>query len=154
MFACMLGQIMNVPVCSVCSVCSSDEPITLRLIRVDLPKETEVLITNLIDKKRYPAQEFKRLYHLRWGVEEFYKRLKHHQEIENVSGKSVQAVLQDFHAKILAGNFAVAMVVSGHQHLEKNPGNNKRTEQINLAQAIAKMKQYQAALWTLTDDAL
>jgi IS4 transposase len=43
--------------------------------------ETEVLITNLIDKKCYPAQEFKRLYHLRWGVEEFYKRLKHHQEI-------------------------------------------------------------------------
>ena len=43
----------------------SDEPITLRLIRVDLPNETEVLITNLMDKKRYPAQEFKRLYHLR-----------------------------------------------------------------------------------------
>ncbi|MGD9169717.1 MAG: hypothetical protein PVI97_06600 [Candidatus Thiodiazotropha sp.] len=95
-----------------------------------------------------------RLYHLRWGVEEFYKCLKHHQEIENVSGKSVQVVLQDFHAKTLAGNFAVAMVVSGHQLLEKNPGNNKMTEQINLAQAIAKMKQYQVALWKLTGDAL
>jgi hypothetical protein len=45
----------------------SDGLITLRLIRVDLPNETEVLITNLMDKKRYPAQEFKRLSHLRWG---------------------------------------------------------------------------------------
>jgi hypothetical protein len=43
----------------------SDAPVTLRLIRVDLPGETEVLITNLFDKKRYSAHEFKRLYHLR-----------------------------------------------------------------------------------------
>jgi hypothetical protein len=33
----------------------SDEPITSRLIRVDLPNETEVLVTNLMDKKRYSA---------------------------------------------------------------------------------------------------
>jgi hypothetical protein len=46
------------------------------------------------------------------------------------------------------------MVVSGHQYLENNLGNNKMAEQINLAQAIAKMKQYQAALWKLTGDAL
>jgi len=77
----------------------SDEPITLRLIRVDLQEEAEVLITNLMDEKRYPAIEFKRLYHLRWGVEKFYKRLKHHQEIENLSGKSVQVVLQGFMQK-------------------------------------------------------
>ena len=51
----------------------SDAPITLRLIRVDLPNETEVLITNLMDEKRFPASDFKRLYHLRWGVEEFFK---------------------------------------------------------------------------------
>jgi hypothetical protein len=97
----------------------SDEPITLRLIRVDLPGETEVLITNLMDAKRYSAQEFKRLYHLRWGVEEFYKRLKHHQEVENLSGKSVQVVLQDFHAKILAGNLTTALIVSGHHYLKR-----------------------------------
>lgn len=132
----------------------SDEPITLRLLRVDLPGETEVLITNLMDTKRYPAQEFKRLYHLRWGVEEFYKRLKHHQEVENISGKSMQVVLQDFHAKILAGNLTAALVISGHRYLEKNPRNNKTKEQINLAQAFAKMKQFQVTLWKLTGEPL
>jgi hypothetical protein len=30
------------------------------------------------------------LSHLRWGVEAFYKRLKYHQAVENISGKSVQ----------------------------------------------------------------
>jgi hypothetical protein len=62
--------------------------------------------------------------------------------------------LQGFHVKILAGNFTAALVISGHRYLEKNPVNNKMAEQINLAQANAKMKQYQAALWKLTGDEL
>jgi IS4 transposase len=132
----------------------SDEPITLRLIRVDLPEETEVLITNLMDEKRYPAHEFKRLYHLRWGVEEFYKRLKHHQEIENLSGKSVLVVLQDFYAKILAGNLTASLVVSGYQHIEKVESKSQPTYQINMAQTFAKMKQYQVKLWKLTGSSL
>ena len=90
----------------------SDAPITLRLIRVDLPNETEVLITNLMDEKRFPASDFKRLYHLRWGIEEFFKRLKYHQEVENISGKSVRVVLQDFHARILAGNLTAALALA------------------------------------------
>ncbi len=40
-------------------------PITLRLIRVDLPNEVEVLVTNLVDSKCYSARLFKGLYHLR-----------------------------------------------------------------------------------------
>jgi len=51
-------------------------PIKLRLVRVDLPNEVEVLITNLMDTGLYEASLFKSLYHLRWGVEENYKRLK------------------------------------------------------------------------------
>jgi hypothetical protein len=73
----------------------------------------------LMDAKRYPAHEFSRLYHLRWGVEEFHKRLKHHQEIDNISGKSAQVVLQDFHAKIKTANLTAALVVSGHRYLGK-----------------------------------
>ncbi len=134
-----------------------DTPITLRLIRVDLPGETEVLVTNLMDQKRFPAQEFKRLYHLRWGVEEFYKRLKHHQEVENSSGKSVLVVMQDFHAKILCGNLTAALAIAGHRHLNKHNKTDtphNKTYQINFAQAFAKMKQYQAKLWQLSGSAL
>ena len=132
----------------------SDDPITLRLLRVDLPGETEVLITNLVDENRYPVDEFKRLYHLRWGVEEFYKRLKHHQEVENISGKSVRVVMQDFHAKILAGNFTASLAIAGHCCLEKTQSKDKPHYRINLAQAFAKMKQYQVKLWKLTGNSL
>ncbi|MCP5007270.1 MAG: hypothetical protein GY941_25520 [Planctomycetes bacterium] len=45
-------------------------PITLRLVRVDLPNEVEGIITNLFDTATYDYQLFKLLYHLRWGIEE------------------------------------------------------------------------------------
>jgi len=138
-----------------------DTPITLRLIRVDLPGETEVLITNLMDDKCFPVSQFKQLYHLRWGVEEFFKRLKYHQEIENMSGKSVLVVMQDFHAKILSGNLTAALAIAGNRLLDKavnardrKDGATKTFYQINFAQAFAKMKQYQARLWSLCDTAL
>ena len=51
--------------------------------------EVEVLITNLMDEQALPACEFKELYHLRWGAEENYKRLKQWVEIENFSGMSI-----------------------------------------------------------------
>jgi len=47
-----------------------------------------VLITNLMDSDKYHVGLFKSLYHLRWGIEENYKRLKQWLEIENFSGKS------------------------------------------------------------------
>jgi hypothetical protein len=52
------------------------EAIKLRLVRVDLPNEVEVLITNLTDSEMYEVDLFKELYHLRWGIEENYKFLK------------------------------------------------------------------------------
>jgi hypothetical protein len=81
----------------------SIKPLRLRLVRVELDSEVEVLITNLLDNERYPARGFKALYHLRWGVEENYKRLKMWVELENFTGKSVLSVKQDFYARVLSG---------------------------------------------------
>jgi hypothetical protein len=68
-----------------------------RLVRVELQDgEVEVLITNLMDGQAFPASEFEELYHLRWGAQENYKRLKQWVEIENFSGKGILSVKQDF----------------------------------------------------------
>jgi hypothetical protein len=40
------------------------------------------------------------LYHCRWNEEEVYKLLKSRVEVKNFSGKTAQAVKQDFHAKV------------------------------------------------------
>jgi len=118
----------------------SSEPITLRLIRVKLKNEVEVLITNLMDEVRYPANEFKGLYHLRWGIEENFKRLKQWVEIENFSGKSALSVKQDFHAKIVSTNLTFMLVNASQGVLNKAVKERKHQYQINYAQALSKMK--------------
>jgi len=115
-------------------------PVTLRLVRVDLPNEVEVLITNLMDSKKYDASVFKSLYHQRWGIEENYKRLKQWAEIENFSGKSALSVQQDFYAKIMAMNLTALMAMAAKKTITKTTRHLKLKYQINFAQAISKMK--------------
>ncbi len=118
----------------------STKPLALRLVRVELDEDVEVLITNLFDSHAYPAQEFKDLYHLRWGVEENYKRLKQWVEIENFSGKTSLSVKQDFYARILSTNLTAILVNSAQKRVDKTHANRKLGYQINFAQALSKMK--------------
>ena len=118
----------------------SSAPIKLRLVRVDLPNEVEVLITNLMDTEAYEAGIFKSLYHLRWGIEENYKRLKQWVEIENFSGKSALSVQQDFHAKIIASNLTALMTMAAQKEVDKRTRELRLSYQVNFAQALSKMK--------------
>ena len=75
--------------------------ITVRFVRVWLKSgEMEVLVTSLLDEHVYDTAFFKELYALRWGIETFYGTIKGRLNLENFSGKSVEAILQDFHATI------------------------------------------------------
>lgn len=118
----------------------SSKPITLRLVRVDLPNEVEVLITSLMDEEIYDCTLFKSLYHLRWGIEENYKRLKQWAEIENFSGKSALSVQQDFYAKIVASNLTTLLEIQAQEIVNKRTQTLRRNYQINFAQALSKMK--------------
>ena len=115
-------------------------PIKLRLVRVDLPNEVEVLITNLFNTTTYHRSIFKSLYHLRWGIEENYKRLKQWVEVENFSGKSALSVQQDFYAKILAMNLSALMAMAAQTTASKKTAHCRLRYQINFAQALSKMK--------------
>jgi len=67
-----------------------DSTITCRLIKIELPSgEKEILCISLIDSK----------YHYRWNEEEAYKLLKSRIELENLSGKTAQAVNRTFTLK-------------------------------------------------------
>ena len=99
---------------SSCSKESSDQlkkmgmefsAIKVRLVKVILNTgETEVIATSLYSKTKYPDKIFKQLYSMRWGIEQSFNHLKNHIEIENLSGKSVFAVKQDFFANALIEN--------------------------------------------------
>lgn len=113
----------------------------LRLVCLELENgEKEVLATSLIDREAFPLSKLKELYHLRWQIEENYKFLKHVVEIEHFSGKSVQAIKQDFYARIFMANMT-SMISNELLHERVNAkNNNEHTYQVNRTQAMVKVK--------------
>lgn len=129
----------------------SINPITYRFVCIELPSgEKEVLITSLLDTKKYSHSVFKELYHLRWDIEESYKKDKHRLQLENFSGKSITAIYQDFYAKILLANIT-AILSSGQKKAIDQKHRNKKTKycyQLNVTTALAKVKETIALLFT------
>lgn len=121
------------------------EEITVRLIRIELPKgEIEVLVTNLLDEKRFPHKGFKELYHLRWPVEESYKSFKSRLKVENFTGKSAQIIKQDFFAKTFILSFSAILEHAAQPLVEKtslkNEGKTEYKRQINRTALLNVLK--------------
>ena len=75
--------------------------LTVRFVRVLLDTgEYEVLVTSLLDEIEYPVSDFKEIYWLRWGVENFYGLAKTQLQLENFTGRTVESIKQDFYATI------------------------------------------------------
>ena len=116
--------------------------IKIRLIRIDLPSgETEILMTSLLDEEQYPYEIFKNLYHLRWGIEEDYKIMKSRLTIENFSGISVEAVLQDIHAKVLTKNIAAIAIFEAEDIKNEKYKHRKFEYRINFSYALSQLKE-------------
>jgi hypothetical protein len=119
----------------------STAPITLRFICIELSTgEKEVLVTSLVDTDQYPYEVFSDLYQLRWQVEESYKTMKSRLEIENFSGKSCLAIVQDFHAKIFSCNLTSILVSATDQIVKQVCKKRKREYKPNFTQALNRMK--------------
>lgn len=116
------------------------QPLKVRLLRVSTSKGEYILMTNLLDKKTYPINAFKQLYHLRWQAEEGYKRQKSWLEIENFTGKTPLAVEQDFHARILTQTLAAITVHAAQPYVKTQVTQRRRAYKINFAQSLSAMK--------------
>lgn len=117
------------------------KPVKVRLIRVVLKSgQIEVLVTSLLDKVTYPISSFAKLYPLRWGVEENYKREKIRMEIENFSSRTALTIKQDFYAKIIALNLAAIMEWVGQVIAERLYEKRKLSYQINFANLLSVLK--------------
>jgi hypothetical protein len=96
------------------------KPYEVRLVKVKLiTGETEVLVTSLHSKTKYPNSVFNNLYALRWGIESNYNHLKNHMELENFSGKSVCAIKQDFYANVFIENVRSLIAHDAQIEIEK-----------------------------------
>ena len=123
-----------------------------RLLKIELKSgETEVLVTSLLDTELFQYECFEELYHLRWPVEEDYKLLKCRLEIENFSGKSNEAVQQDFFAKIFMANLTSILAFDANIELEEKTEHRKLDYKINWSNAIGNMKKSAALLFVRTN---
>lgn len=117
------------------------KPLRCRLIRIELDSgEVEILITSLRDDNSHPHEMFKDLYHLRWPIEEDYKVMKVWLILENFTGKSVESIYQDFHAKIFSKNFTSILAFPTQKVIDQVYVKRKHPYQINFAQALSKTK--------------
>lgn len=117
------------------------KPLKVRFVRVKLDSgETEILITSLLDQKKFPTSLFKGLYFHRWPIEEDYKTMKYRLELGNFSGKTVEAVYQDFHAKILSKNITTILSLPTQKIIDRNTSSRKFNYKSNFTEALSNMK--------------
>ena len=97
--------------------------IKVRLVSLRLPSgELEVLATSLLEEGLYPTEEFLTVYHWRWGHETFYLMLKGRLELENFSGRTVEAVRQDVQAVVLLANLESVLSEPAQAALDEAAG--------------------------------
>lgn len=106
--------------------------IEVRLIRVDLPGgEIEILITTLLDSKKYPTKIFKKLYFMRWGVETFYDELKNKLKVEHLSGYSDNTIQHDLYCAVFISNLQSVIVNGLNKELEGMNENRQHDYKVN-----------------------
>lgn len=114
--------------------------IEVRLVRVELEKSIEVLITNLWQEDGHCTEEFKELYNMRWGVETNISVQKNIMQLESCSGLTIEAVMQDFYATILITNLHSVIIKDAQQTAEETMKNRKYPIKINKNKSFGKLK--------------
>jgi len=95
------------------------DSLTVRAVRVLLKTgEVEVLLTSLLDSDHIPDADFGELYALRWGVEGDFRHLKSRLQLENWTGKRIECIAQDVHARVLAKNLSTTLILAAQAQLD------------------------------------
>lgn len=114
----------------------------LRIVRFNLENQKEeIIVTNIFDES-YSAEDFKYIYHLRWGIEEKYNDLKNKLQIENFSGTNEIAILQDFYATMFLNNMAAILMSDYADEIEEryNTKELKHKYKMNVSMTISLLK--------------
>lgn len=123
---------------------SLKEPIEgFRVVKIHLPNgQYVVLLTNLSDKEAFPKELINEIYRLRWGVEEFYKRIKNVAQVEFFSGKTPLSIEQDFFSRIIMLNISAMIETQELQPAIDDAYISGHSRQANRTQIMLKLKEF------------
>lgn len=105
--------------------------ISLRVIRFELsPGSFENLITNLPDHG-FDLDDFRELYHLRWGLETAFRFIKHTLCLKALHSKKYEYAVKEVWARAILYNFCSEIAL--HVEIEQQEG--KHEYQVNYSEA-------------------
>lgn len=120
---------------------SREDAIKVRLVKILLSTgETEVLVTNLYDKKLYPLRALKEVYNLRWGIETYYGYLKEELQLGVFSGTNPVCIQQDFAANLFLFNLQSIIQKQCEPTLEEISTGRKYRQKVNKNISWAALK--------------
>jgi len=114
-------------------------PLRVHAVRIELSSgETEVLLTSLVEE--LSTDLFANLYAMRWGCEEGYKHQKSAAEMENFSGRSAEAVRQDFYARVFIVNLTAILALPVHEQVKERTAHRQLDYEVNWTSALSKVR--------------
>ncbi len=122
--------------------------VAVRLVKAKLKNgETEILMTSLLDRDKYEAEDFKWVYNKRWGVETYIDRLKNQLEIERFSSEKLMGIEQDFYGIVFMST--LESVLSKED--EKDITEESRDKRLKYEYRINKSVSYSALVDHIVD---
>ena len=89
-----------------------------RIVRVKITDDTyETVVTNL-DARNFPADELKKLYNMRWGIETSFRELKYTVGLLHFHAKKVEHICQEVFARLIMYNFSE--LITSYVVIQKN----------------------------------
>ena len=104
--------------------------IELRLIKYQIADEKYICATTLTGEQ-YPLDEFPRVYHGRWGIEELYKISKEFINVEDFHSKNERGVKQELYAHALLINIARIFELEANNQLPPSSKSNPQDDEKN-----------------------
>jgi hypothetical protein len=114
----------------------------VRVLKITLDTgEIETLVTNLAQDE-LPHEEAGNLYFARWSIETKFNSLKNKLELENMSGRRVVTVEQDFWATLFLANLFASLEWETNAIIEESTANsdNKHQKTTNENRLISKAR--------------
>ena len=106
---------------------------TLRIVRFKITYDTYETIVTSLNRFEFPLAEIKKLYHLRWQIENSFRDLKYSVGLVNFHAKKETAIMAEIFARLILYNFCERITMQVVIYQDKN---RKWTYQINHTMAI------------------
>lgn len=126
--------------------------ITVRFIRIHCKirgiKRSFWVVTSLLDKRQYPAQEIKDIYKKRWKLEGLIHEIKIWLGAEALRSKTVEGIYKELYARAVAYNLVHWLLLNGAKKHRKEPDRLSVLATIRLVVTYS-LKMSTAPFWKL-----